>query len=46
MRAEPRKTDILSAPEVKAAIDVSGEKTTKLYDGESLFLVCPPPASQ
>ena len=40
MRAEHRKTDILTAPEVKAAIDVSGEKTTKLYDGESLFLVC------
>jgi hypothetical protein len=27
-------------PRSKAAIDVSGEKTTKLYDGESLFLVC------
>src|SRR5713101_4216775 len=40
MRAEPRKTDILTAPEVEAAINVSGEKTTKLYDGESLFLVC------
>jgi len=40
MRAEPRKTNILKAPEVKAAIDVSGDKTTKLYDGESLFLVC------
>jgi hypothetical protein len=40
MRAERRKTDILTAPEVEAAIDVSGEKTTKLYDGESLFLVC------